>query len=392
LAVKVVEARDDPAPLDAEGHAPLDQSPEELADISELDKVVRQIKLVLGGEPTQEIAEAELKAIASLPANQEHKLPKTIKSALSSPDSERWRDAAGYEIDKFKSLTVWEPVNPYNGVKVLGARWVFTIKRLPDGTIDKFRARYVAKGFNQVMGSNCNKTYAPTASLNTLRLLLSIAQSKDFPTATFDISSAYLYSPTEEEVYIQPPVEIVPEWKGKIMRLKKAMYGTRQAARCWWKFFSGKVASFGFTASKLEPSLYYCRRGPDFVVIWLHVNDGFAMGSSSQVLDELHQAISNKMEVKWSTSVEKLVGINIKNYGNHTRLDQPLLVDQIINDYARPCYPRQSTLPEEPITINTGVAVNSTEYRSTLGSLMYLCSGTRPDLSYSVNLLARYSA
>jgi hypothetical protein len=176
------------------------------------------------------------------------------------------------------------------------------------------------------------------------------------------------------------------------MRLKKAMYGTRQAARCWWKFFSGKVASFGFTASELEPSLYYCRRGTDFVVIWLHVDDGFAMGSSSQVLDELHQAISKEMEVKWSTSAEKLVGINIKNYGEHTRLDQPLLVDQIINDYARPCHPRRSTLPEEPIAINTGVAVNSTEYRSTLGSLMYLCSGTRPDLSYSVNLLARYSA
>ncbi|PLW18521.1 hypothetical protein PCASD_23785, partial [Puccinia coronata f. sp. avenae] len=195
---------------------------EKQPDRSELDALVCQIKLVLGGEPTKEIAETELKAIADLPVNQEHMLPNTIKSALSGADSSSWRKAAEYELKKFESLGVWEPVRPYKGLKALGARWVFTIKRMPDGSIDKFRARYVAKGFNQVMGTDCNETYAPTASLNTLRMLLSIAQTKNYPMASFDISSAYLYSPIEEEVYVQPPVKIVPEWKGKIMRLKKA--------------------------------------------------------------------------------------------------------------------------------------------------------------------------
>jgi hypothetical protein len=221
---------------------------------------------------------------------------------------------------------------------------------------------------------------------------LSIAQSKNFPTATFDISSAYLYSPIKEEVYVQPPVEIMPKWRGKIMQLKKAMYGTRQAAHCWWKFFSGKMSSFRFTASKLELSLYYCVWGQEFVVIWLHVDDGFAMGSSTSVLEDLHQAISAEMEVKWSSKVEKLVGINIKNCGDHTRLDQSFLVDQVIRDYSRTCYPCQCTLPEEALETNPGEAVDPTEYQSVLGSLMYLCGCTRPDMSYSVNLLARYSA
>jgi hypothetical protein len=126
----------------------LDQTPEELAEISELNKIVRQIQLVLGGKPTSEIAKAGLNAIANLPADPEHKLPKTIKSALTCADSAHWRNAAEYKIKKFKSLEVWEPVNPYKGVKALSAPWVFTIKRLPDGTVDKFCARYVAKGFN----------------------------------------------------------------------------------------------------------------------------------------------------------------------------------------------------------------------------------------------------
>jgi hypothetical protein len=222
-ALQVVEPREDPAPLIAKGEAPYKPGPD---DASEINKVLRQIKLVLGEEPTRELAKSELKAIAALPMDPEHRLPKTIKSALSCGDSAHWQCAAQYEIEKFKSRGVWEPVNPHKGVKALGAWWVFTIKRLPDGSIDKFRARYVAKGFNQTMGLDCNETYAPTASLNTLRLLLSTAQSKNFPTATFDISLAYLYSPIEEEVYVQPPVKIMPEWQGKIMRLKKAMYGT----------------------------------------------------------------------------------------------------------------------------------------------------------------------
>jgi hypothetical protein len=205
------------ARLEVEGA--LDKEPNRL----ELDALVCQIKLVLGGEPTKELADAKLKAIADLPTNPEHQLPNTIKSALSGVDLLNWQEAAEYKLKKFESLGVWEPVRPYKGVKALGARWVFTIKRLPDGSIDKFRARYVAKGFNQVMGTDCNKTYAPTASLNTLRMLLSIAQTKQYPTASFNISLAYLYSPIEEEVYVQPPVEIMPKWKGKIMRLKKAM-------------------------------------------------------------------------------------------------------------------------------------------------------------------------
>ncbi|PLW27977.1 hypothetical protein PCASD_22848 [Puccinia coronata f. sp. avenae] len=124
-------ARKDSALLTAEGDTPLDQSPKELVEILELDKIVRQIKLVLGGEPTKEIAKAELKVIANLPAEAEHKLPKTIKAALNGPNSSCWRDTAQYEINKSKSLEVWEPVNPYKGVKALGARWVFNFKRLP---------------------------------------------------------------------------------------------------------------------------------------------------------------------------------------------------------------------------------------------------------------------
>jgi hypothetical protein len=130
--------------------------------------IINQIKLVLGGEPTVEIAAEELKVIANLPVGPDPNIPKNIKMALKCTNSKHWRAAAEYKLAKFDSFGVWELVHPYDGVKFLGARWVFTIKRLPDGLIDKFVARYVAKGFNQTLGVNCNDTHAPTVSLNTL--------------------------------------------------------------------------------------------------------------------------------------------------------------------------------------------------------------------------------
>jgi hypothetical protein len=116
------------------------------------------------------------------------------------------------------------------------------------------------------------------------------------------------------------------------------------------------------------------------------------MASLHSVLEELHTAIAKGMKVKWTSKVEKIVGINIEQVGNDIKMNQHLMVDQILEGYTRTYYPRRSTLPETPLETNNGEAIDETAYRSTLGSLMYLCLGTRPDLAYSVNLLARFSA
>jgi hypothetical protein len=293
---------------------------------------------------------------------------------------------------KFGQLEVWIPVEAPKGCKALGARWVFSIKRKPNGSIDKYRARYVAKGFNQQMGLDYNETYAPTASLNILRFLISLSISHKFPTATFDVSSAYLYSPIEETVYIQPPVEINPSLKGKVMLLKKALYGTKQAARCWWKFFQQTVQSLGFEASEIEPSLYLFQRKGQFIIIWLHVDDGFALSSDQSLLDDLRRGMESKLEIKWSDNVRRLVGIDFVWDGPHLRLNQSVMARQIVSSYNRQAYPHHCPLPEVELESYAGDPIDQTEYRSVIGSLMYLACGTRPDLAYAVNMLARFCA
>lgn len=83
-----------------------------------------------------------------------------------------------------------------------GAKFIFHIKQKADGTLGQFKAQYVARGFNQRVGIDFNKTYAPTVSLGTLRLLLTLASRRKLQMVVFNISGAYLYSPMKETVYV----------------------------------------------------------------------------------------------------------------------------------------------------------------------------------------------
>jgi hypothetical protein len=97
------------------------------------------------------------------------------------------------------------------------------------------------------------------------------------------------------------------------------------------------------------------------------------------------------MKIKWSNNVNRLVGINFKRDGKIIKLSQEKLAKQIVNDYKRPYFRHRTTLPDDTLEIHAGKPIGSTEYRSIIGSMMYLASGTWPDISYAVNLLARFS-
>ncbi|POW17500.1 hypothetical protein PSHT_06371 [Puccinia striiformis] len=331
--------------------------------------------LVLGEEPTDTEAQIQQQAVDSLLTRPYIAVPDNIHQAFSSPESSEWRKAVELELGQLEKLEVWEVVESRKGIKVIGARWVFALKRDTEGKITRFKARYVARGFNQRPGTDCGDTYAPTASLNTLRLLFSIAAQMGMKMHSFDVSSAYLYSPIEEEVYVKPPTELRPELRGKVLRLKKALYGTKQAGRCWWLHFKTILNGLNFTTSEVESSLYVYKRDDVSIFIWMHVDDGLVVSNSEAAMEELREALQKQLEVKWKTHVDQIVGINVHEKLNGIFLEQNLLATQVVTNYCRPNDP-----------------VNVTDFRSVLGSLMYLACGTQPDIAYAVNMLARYSS
>jgi hypothetical protein len=103
--------------------------------------------------------------------------PKTIVEAFASPDADHWKEAVRSEIDSILFNETWELVDRPYGCKPVGCKWVFKKKLRPDGTIDKYKTKLVAKGHTQKEGEDFFDTYSPVARLTTIRVLLSLAAS-----------------------------------------------------------------------------------------------------------------------------------------------------------------------------------------------------------------------
>ena len=101
----------------------------------------------------------------------------TYREAMMSSLKSEWIEATQNEYNALIENKTWvlSPLPP--GRKAIGSRWVFKTKRHDDGTIEKFKARFVAQGFSQVFGNDYNETFAPTAKLCTLRICFALASS-----------------------------------------------------------------------------------------------------------------------------------------------------------------------------------------------------------------------
>ena len=163
-----------------------------------------------------------------------------------------WKKACLEELNSLKEFDVWEFLEDDPQLKIAGSRWVFAVKRSSDNMILHFKACFVVQGFTQELGVDCFATFALTASLSSLQLLFALAEINKWEINTFDVSTAYLHSPIDEDIYVWPPVELCPELKGKVLKLKKALYGTKQAPRCWWKLFHAVMEKLAFTVEEIE--------------------------------------------------------------------------------------------------------------------------------------------
>ena len=138
--------------------------------------------------------------------------------------------------------------------------WVLKIKRGAQGEIERFKARYVAKGFEQVYGVDFFETWAPVGRYATLRALLSICVVSDLETKHIDIKCAFLNGVLHQDVYIvQPPM--FHDGTSRVWKLKKALYGLKHAAREWHKALVELLSELGFDRCHSDPALFGSRVG-----------------------------------------------------------------------------------------------------------------------------------
>lgn len=144
------------------------------------------------------------------------RIPKTYSEAINDPvHSKKWKDAMLQEIIGLSENGTWKEVIPPKNVNLVSTKWVYTIKLNTDGSIERFKARLVARGFSQIHGIDYTETFAPTVRMDTLRLFLARVAKENLECYHYDIKNAFTESNLKEEIYLSPP-KGVPVTKGYV--------------------------------------------------------------------------------------------------------------------------------------------------------------------------------
>ena len=161
--------------------------------------------------------------------------PMTYAEAVPCPQSELWLDAMRDEIQSMRHNGVWELVELPEAHRPIGCKWVYKTKREPKGKIEKFKARLVAKGFTQREGVDYEATFSPVSSKDSFRVIMALVAHFDMELHQMDVKTTFLNGDLNEEVYMMQPEGFVANDSGTLVRrLKKSIYGLKQASRQWY--------------------------------------------------------------------------------------------------------------------------------------------------------------
>ncbi|MBW0534710.1 hypothetical protein O181_074425, partial [Austropuccinia psidii MF-1] len=283
--------------------------------------------------------------------------PLTYNQAIMSDGQNHWKEAIKKEIQSMINLEVWEEVQIKDSYKLIGTTWVFKTKRNNSNQIIKHKARLCAQGFSQTQGRDYTKTFAPTARLNSLRTLIAVAAARGLKFEQLDIKSAFLNAPIEEDVYLMIPQGLDRDKRNVCLKLKKAIYGLKQAPLAWYRQLSTWLMKLGFKISKADSCVFYLEE-PEPIWLFLHVDDIAIFGKH---LTEFKRAIEKEFRTKMLGMADLMLGIKIIHQPDSITLTQSHYIDSLLDSY--------------------GIAV---------GSLSYLSTATRPDLSYSISALSQF--
>ena len=179
------------------------------------------------------------------------------------------------EYQSLKENNTFDIVPLPEGKKLVGGRWVFAIKE-SSGSEELFKARYVAKGFTQVHGTDYFETFSPTAKMSSIRIMMQLAANSNLSVHQMDVKTAFLNAPIDCEIYVRQPEGYEVKDKGGnllVLKLNKSLYGLKQSGRNWNSLLHKFFVSNKFVQSALDPCVYFLRVDNNSVIILVWVDD-----------------------------------------------------------------------------------------------------------------------
>ncbi|KAF3653269.1 hypothetical protein FXO37_17067 [Capsicum annuum] len=284
----------------------------------------------------------------------------------------KWQETIQFELNLFAKREVFGPVvQTPNGVKLVVYKWVFIRKRNEKNEIVRYKARLVAQGFSQ--------------------------------------RPAYLYGSPDNDIYMKIPEELkMPEAyslkyrKLYSIRLQRSLYGLKQSGRIWYNRLSEYLKNEGYINDVICPCIFIKKMVSRFVVLAIYVNDINLIGTPEEVQKAI-KYLKKEFEMKNLGKTKLCLGLQIEHLADGVFIHQTAYTQKVLKRfYMDKAYSLSTSMvvrslevskdPFRPLEEDEEILGPEVPYLSAIGELMYLTNATRPDIAFSVNLLARYSS
>jgi hypothetical protein len=319
----------------------------------------------------------------------------TISEALAGPHRLAFLAAYDSEIQSLRSFNCFEIIDTPHNARILGSKLICKVKRNAEGLITKAKVRLVAQGFRQLEGIDYIETYAPVVSHSTLMTIIALSNQFGWFMHQIDVDSAYLNSPINEVIYLQPP-SLMNLPKDKTLKLNKSIYGLKQAGADWYTFLSTILKKLQWKVNIHDKCLFTRNSGDTIEMIAVYVDDILIVSNLESNIQTIKNEINKQIKIKDLGELNELLGIRFIRSQGTILLDQQRLIESSIERFGfNSLIPINSPMNEryKPIANNETSSKDQVNlYQRYIGTLLYISLHTRPDIAYSTSLMSRFAS
>lgn len=322
--------------------------------------------------------------------------PSSFSQAKKSDD---WLQAMNAELTALEGTATCEICSLPSDKHAIGCKWVYKVKLNADRSLERYKARLVAKGYTQ-QGVDFADTFSPVAKMTTVKTLLAFAAAKKWSLHQLDISNVFLNGDLNEEIYMTLPPgytpkdgEVIPP--NAVCKLKKSLYGLKQASRQWFLKFRSTLMSLGFQQSHADHTLFVKNVNGKYFAVLVYVDDIVIASNNDDDVIQLKEDLKKAFKLRDLGSLQYFLGLEIARSASGISVSQRKYALDVLDEAGMlACKP--SNIPMEPSIKLVGdgpepVIDDPASYRRLVGKLMYLTI-TRPDITFVVNKLCQYTS
>jgi hypothetical protein len=298
-------------------------------------------------------------------------------------------------IEEYQSIIkndVWEIVPRPKNKDVVSSKWIFKIKLVANGSILKYKARFVTGGFSQKEGIDYEEKFSPVSRYTSIRTIISLAAKMKWKLHQMDIKKTFLDGVIEEEVYIEQPQGFeVEDRKNHVCKLNKALYRLKQAPRAWYGRIDNFLTRLGFTKNKEDSNPYFKVMNNELVIFLLYVDELFLTGEEN-IITECKKKIVKEFEMKDLGLMNYFLGLEVWQSPERIFLNQGKYAVEILKRFNMLECKSMNTPMETKLNLlvdTSSELIDATLYRQIIGSPMYLMN-TRPHICFVMNTLSQF--